>query len=213
MLPGKTVLLTCVDEVFWNELEKCLITNFFLKSLFLEMLGILPTAQFVWLKRTALRTSSKSCSLLTTVFPLNEYLNSACMHVGSPRVDTWNRMRPLFVALLQSLLQVENCICVWLGSTCCHGDGPYSSVYSQWIFHLRFQKKKDLLRKICIKDGDHLEHYCCHLVVESFFQKMNLTNKVLLFFGHKKKTWPRLKKWSNAFRGNVTWKWSNKKTP
>ena len=35
---------------------------------------------------------------------------------------------------------------------------------------------------ICIKAGNHLYHYSCHLVVASFSEQMNLKNIIPLFF-------------------------------
>ena len=34
----------------------------------------------------------------------------------------------------------------------------------------------------CIEAGNHLKHYCCHLIVESISEQINLKNKKLIFF-------------------------------
>ena len=85
ILSAKTDLLDSVDFVVWKELKKTFV-YFFLKKLFFAMLGILSIPLFLWLKYTALYTSSETWPLLTTIIPLNRYLNtvlgqSTCWYV------------------------------------------------------------------------------------------------------------------------------------
>ena len=75
MLSANTDSPVCVDLVFWKELNKSFL-NFFLKSLFFAMLGILSTPLFLWLKSTARCTLSNTGPLFAIIFPLNRYLNS-----------------------------------------------------------------------------------------------------------------------------------------
>ena len=75
ILSANTEPLVCVVFVFWKELNKCVL-NFFLKSLFFAMLGILFTSLFLWLKSTASCTLSNTCPLFAITLPLNRYLNS-----------------------------------------------------------------------------------------------------------------------------------------
>ena len=79
ILSAKTDQLVCVDLVFWKQLNKYFL-NFFLKSLFFAMLGILSTPLFCWLKWTAPCKLSKICPLLRTIVPLRWYLKSVYKH-------------------------------------------------------------------------------------------------------------------------------------
>ena len=75
ILSASTDPPVCVDLLFWKELNKCFL-NFFRKSLFSAMLGILSTPLFLWLKSTARCTLSNTCTLFAITFPLNRYLKN-----------------------------------------------------------------------------------------------------------------------------------------
>ena len=75
ILSANTDPLVCVDLVFWKGLNKCFL-NFFLKSLFFAMLGILSTPLFCWLRWTALCKLPKICPLLRTILPVKRYWKS-----------------------------------------------------------------------------------------------------------------------------------------
>ena len=79
ILSANTEPLVGVFFVFWKELNKCFL-NFFLKSLFFAMLGILSTPLILWLKSTSRRTLSNTCPLFAVFFPLNRCLNSVYRH-------------------------------------------------------------------------------------------------------------------------------------
>ena len=94
ILSAKSDPLFCVNLIFWKEINKCFL-YFFFKTLFLTMLEILstpltcvwnelPSAQY----QRAVHSWQQNCHRIGTWK----------VYTDNPRVGSWNRMQPIFVA-------------------------------------------------------------------------------------------------------------------
>ena len=92
---------------------------------------------FDW--KTSAFTSSNTCQLLATIC---HWFITWKVDTDTPRVGSWNRMLPIFAAILQCLLKVAFDNSNWVRSTSCHRGWHYSSLYSQCIFHMCLHKLK-----------------------------------------------------------------------
>ena len=54
-------------------------------------------------------------------------------------------------------------------------------LFTMFFSYVFAELKSLFFEKNYMKVGSHFKHYCCHLIVESFIEQMNLKNKILLF--------------------------------
>ena len=139
------------------------------------MLGIPSTPLFLWLKWTVPRRLSKSCPLLTTILPLRWYLKIVCS-VGK-KLETF-----LVIVTSNTIFFTHN------------------------IFYISVCRKKEaVFCIICIKAGNHLQHYTCHLIFASFLNKWIWKTRYFTFCTNLPK------KERGSIYEKVTWQWPKKK--